>query len=79
MLISEKGQYFIAVLFETISAFGTVGLSLGLTEYLSESGKIIIIALMLIGRVGPLTIAFALAKPKPKANYAYPEESVLIA
>jgi len=65
--------------FEVISAFGTVGLSLGLTEYLSNAGKIGIMVLMLVGRVGPLTVAFALSKPKPKQNYAYPEEQMLIA
>ncbi|MCM2677417.1 TrkH family potassium uptake protein [Alkalicoccobacillus plakortidis] len=56
--------------FEAFSAFGTVGLSMGLTSGLSTSGKLIICLLMFIGRIGPVTFAFALAKAdKRKINY----------
>lgn len=50
------------IVFEAFSAFGTVGLSMGLTGELSVLGKIIIMILMFIGRVGPVTLAFALAR-----------------
>jgi trk system potassium uptake protein len=78
ILLSETHS-FLDCFFETVSAFGTVGLSLGITKYLSIIGKTFIIILMFIGRVGPLTIAFALSRQKPKTNYSYPEENVLIA
>lgn len=71
---------FLTILYETISAFGTVGLSLGLTPELSTVGKIIIIFTMYTGRVGPLTLALALAKrqrrPKPIIKYA--EEKIMV-
>ncbi|WP_143522311.1 potassium transporter TrkG, partial [Pseudomonas sp. 2822-17] len=61
---------FIQIVFEAFSAFGTVGLSMGLTDELSFIGKQIIITLMFIGRIGPLTLAFALAKSsKPSVSY----------
>ncbi|MFB4213476.1 TrkH family potassium uptake protein [Shouchella sp. JSM 1781072] len=53
---------FLATLFEAVSAFGTVGLSMGITANLSEPGKWIIMMLMFAGRIGPVTLAFALAK-----------------
>ncbi|MBM7540280.1 TrkH family potassium uptake protein [Amphibacillus cookii] len=59
-----------AIVFEAFSAFGTVGLSVGITDQLSSIGKPIIMLLMFIGRVGPLTIAFALARSsKPRISY----------
>ncbi|MEW9052454.1 MAG: TrkH family potassium uptake protein [Neobacillus sp.] len=66
------------ILFEVISAFGTVGMSLGLTTDLSPIGKILISLLMFMGRVGPLTIAFALARANKKLPYKYAEEKVMI-
>jgi trk system potassium uptake protein len=66
------------ILFEVISAFGTVGMSLGLTTELSPIGKILISLLMFMGRVGPLTIAFALARANKKLPYKYAEEKVMI-
>ncbi|MDE0582385.1 TrkH family potassium uptake protein [Planococcus sp. A6] len=50
------------IIFEAFSAFGTVGLSMGLTGELSTIGKFVIMVLMFIGRVGPVTLAFALAR-----------------
>lgn len=71
---------FLTILYETISAFGTVGLSLGLTPELTTVGRIIIIFTMYTGRVGPLTLALALAKrqrrPKPIIKYA--EEKIMV-
>jgi trk system potassium uptake protein TrkH len=66
------------ILFEVISAFGTVGMSLGLTPELSTTGKIVITIMMFIGRLGPLTLAFALAKRNKKSHFRYPEEKILI-
>ena len=64
------------ILFEAVSAFGTVGLSMGITPQLSSLGKVIIIILMYIGRVGPLTFIFALSERKTPIKYLVPEEKV---
>ena len=64
------------LLFEAVSAFGTVGLSAGVTANLSAGGKLIIMMLMFLGRVGPLTLAFTLAEPHPLA-IRYPPDDVL--
>jgi trk system potassium uptake protein TrkH len=75
--ISEQVP-FLALLFESVSAFGTVGLSLGITAGLSEFGKLVIIATMFTGRVGILTLLFALASRIDSQPYRYPEDHVLI-
>lgn len=75
LMITEKAS-FVKVVFETVSAFSTVGLTAGLTEHLTEPGKIILIIVMIIGRIGPLTLAFMLARPEPSL-VKYPEDSVL--
>ncbi|MCA0985007.1 TrkH family potassium uptake protein [Halobacillus yeomjeoni] len=67
---------FLMILFECISAFGTVGLTMGLTYELTETGKAILIFIMLIGKLGPLTFAFAFAKHKP-TYIQYPKGDVL--
>lgn len=69
---------FINILFETTSAFGTVGLSLGITPNLTSFSKVFIILTMFAGRVGPLTLALALAGNKKKAILKYPEERILV-
>ncbi|QSF46622.1 TrkH family potassium uptake protein [Paenibacillus tianjinensis] len=69
---------FLALLFEATSAFGTVGMSMGITPELSSMGKGIIIVTMYIGRLGPLTLAFALAQKSVKQKYRYPEDKLLI-
>ncbi len=68
------------IIFEAISAFGTVGLTLGLTSTLSLSGKIVIILLMFVGRLGTLTLVFAVTSPteQPPVRIEYPSESVMI-
>lgn len=76
--LTERGQDFIKIIFEVFSAFGTVGLSLGITPYLSTAGKLILIMTMLIGRVGPLTIAIIFATKKISGNYRYPEDHIII-
>ncbi|WP_221567794.1 TrkH family potassium uptake protein [Alkalihalobacillus sp. TS-13] len=67
---------FIAILFETISAFGTVGLSMGLTGDLTEVGKLVILCIMFVGKIGPLTLAFSLAYPDQN-GIRYPKEEIL--
>ncbi|MCJ8342117.1 MAG: TrkH family potassium uptake protein [Cetobacterium sp.] len=66
------------IVFEVISAFGTVGLSLGITAKLSIFSKILIIITMFIGRLGPLTFALALGENKIKENVKYPKENILV-
>ncbi len=65
-------------LFEVISAFGTVGLSTGVTPGLSAAGKIVLMLIMLTGRIGPLTLALAIGQRGEKHLYDYPEERVVI-
>ncbi|MBF0294807.1 MAG: hypothetical protein HQL96_06430 [Magnetococcales bacterium] len=72
------GNLFLAHLFETVSALGTVGLSTGITPALSQEGKLVIITLMFIGRVGPLLAATALIGHKKTIRYTYAEENVNI-
>lgn len=74
----EQATGFFPVLFEATSAFSINGLSMGLTPHLSPTGKVLLILTMLAGRVGPLTVAFALTQTQPKETYRYPEEKVLI-
>ena len=72
---------FVDVFFEAVSAFGTVGLSLGITSQLSVVGKIIISLLMIIGRLGPITISIALFKNRKEKNensVAYPKGNVIV-
>ncbi|KAF1295725.1 Trk family potassium uptake protein [Enterococcus sp. JM4C] len=68
------------IAFEVFSAFGTVGLTMGLTPELSVIGKAVIISLMYIGRVGVLTVVFSLitTAQRQEVKYKYPEESVMI-
>ncbi len=78
LTIAEPNEAFLDVLYEATSAFGTVGLTTGVTQRLSEPGKIIIIMLMYLGRVGPLTVVMALISRKKGTNYKYPEGKILI-
>jgi len=66
------------VLFEVTSAFGTVGLSTGITPNLSNFSRLVIIATMLIGRVGPLTFVLSFNTARPKPLPQYPEEEVIV-
>ncbi len=74
----EKDIRFLDLFFETTSAIGTVGYSLGITPHLHFLGKLIIIINMVVGRIGPLTLVFAIKKKKEKELYSYPEENVLV-
>ncbi|MNM17896.1 Ktr system potassium uptake protein B [compost metagenome] len=75
--ITEQAD-FLAVLFEAVSAFGTSGLTMGLTPELTEAGKILIVILMFVGRTGPLTLAYAIRPKKDKQLYRHPEGQIMI-
>ncbi|NBK23859.1 MAG: ATPase, partial [Spirochaetia bacterium] len=76
LLIEEERFSFISVLFETVSAFATVGLSTGITPELGSLSKGVIMIIMFAGRVGPITIATSL-KAKP-SHLSHVEEQVFI-
>ena len=78
LAVTEPGFSLEYILYEVTSAFATVGLTLGLTPYLSAIGKIIIIITMYLGRVGPMTVVLALANRKKPSAYKYPEDKILI-
>ncbi|WP_195953277.1 TrkH family potassium uptake protein [Clostridium saudiense] len=80
MLLSytEKGASFIALFYETVSAMGTAGLTLGLTPELSSVGRVLIIMMMYLGRVGPLTVVLSITKKKVNSGIKYPEGKILI-
>lgn len=77
LLATQAGDP-LALTFEAVSAFGTVGLSTGVTPTLNLAGKAVIMALMFAGRTGPLTLAFALAARSRPAHVTYPSEKVMI-
>lgn len=65
-------------IFEVFSAFGTVGLSLGITPQLNTLNKLVIILTMYIGRIGPLTLLWAFSRQRPFGRYEYVDETVMI-
>lgn len=78
LTVTEPGKEFLMILFETVSAFGTVGLSMGLTPELSPFGRAIIIFTMFAGRVGPLTIAFAITRRRKPDTFRYAKGKLMI-
>jgi trk system potassium uptake protein len=74
LTITEKIP-FLPLAFEVVSAFGTVGLSMGITGQLSDLGEVLLCIVMFVGRIGSLTLFFLLMKPK-KVNYRYPYDQV---
>jgi len=74
LTVTEKIP-FLPLAFEVVSAFGTVGLSMGITGELSDLGEILLSLVMFTGRIGPLTLFFILMKPH-KENYRYPYDAV---
>ncbi|MFC1761660.1 TrkH family potassium uptake protein [Planctomycetota bacterium] len=78
VLLHVEKKPFVDCLFETVSAFGTAGLSTGMTPQLSVVGKLLITVLMFVGRLGPLTMAYALVGKRQVARYKYAEERLMI-
>lgn len=78
LTITEHGKDFLMLLFEATSAFATVGLSMGLTPELSHIGKGLIIFTMFAGRVGPLTIAYAVTIRRNPDAFRYPKGKIMI-
>jgi trk system potassium uptake protein TrkH len=71
-------ESFLTYLFEAVSAFGTVGLSMGITPALTAVGKLTVVVIMLLGRVGLLTIAYVVTSRRLVALYRYAEEKIMI-
>jgi trk system potassium uptake protein TrkH len=85
LLLVTEGRPLLPTLFETTSAFGTVGLSMSeagapvsLAAGFSDAGKLLLIAMMFVGRIGPLTLAVAIARGGTPARVRYPEGKFLI-
>lgn len=81
LALTEQAATFEEILFECVSAFATVGLSLGITGKLSVLGKIVISILMFLGRLGTITTVLALMQmyyQESKVNVSYPEERILV-
>lgn len=78
LTITEHGKSFLMILFEATSAYATVGLSMGLTPDLSPVGKVLIILSMFAGRVGPLTIAYAVTVRRNPDAFRYPKGKIMI-
>jgi trk system potassium uptake protein len=76
MTLVEPSMKLIDLLFETVSAFGTVGLSRGITARLCDSAKLILVSTMFIGRIGLIVIASALLHSKRDTKYNLPKEEV---
>ncbi len=76
--ITDDGMDFLDLFFESVSAFGTVGLSTGITPMLSQWGQIILVLAMFIGRLGPFTIGIAMAQSATIDNYRFVQERVTI-
>jgi trk system potassium uptake protein TrkH len=86
VLLLTEGRDLLKTLFETTSAFGTVGLSMGengapvsLAAFFSPAGKLLIMLMMFVGRLGPLTLAIAVARRgAAQAKLRYPEGKILV-
>jgi trk system potassium uptake protein TrkH len=75
---TESRHFFVEYLFDTVSAFGTVGLSMGITPKLNDLQKYALILMMFAGRVGPLTLAFSLSRSTGGKSLTYAEEGVMV-
>jgi trk system potassium uptake protein len=78
ILSTTEDHSFLMILFDTTSAFGTVGLSMGLTADLSDIGKVLLSLTMFAGRLGPLTLAYALGPKNERELYRHPEGKITI-
>ena len=78
LLIVHQAGSMKEIFFEVVSAFGTVGLSLGITHKLTGLGKAVLVLVMYIGRIGPLTLLYAFSRRRARGKFKYVEESVMI-
>jgi trk system potassium uptake protein TrkH len=78
VLSTTENAPFLQILFEVTSAFGTVGHTMGLTPHLTLFGKIVICLTMFAGRLGPITLAYALQPKQEKELFRYPEGKITI-
>ncbi|MEF2967194.1 TrkH family potassium uptake protein [Paenibacillus sp. M1] len=78
VLSALEDREFLPLLFETTSAFATAGLSLDLTPRLTDVSKVVLCVVMFLGRVGPVTLAYAIAPKAEKELYKYPEGKITI-
>lgn len=81
LTVFEPNRTLEAIMFESLSAFGTVGLSLGITQTLSIMGKVILAIMMFFGRLGPLTIVLALSNKASNSGrdlLRYPEGKIMV-
>ncbi|MER2036508.1 MAG: TrkH family potassium uptake protein [Solibacillus sp.] len=78
LLITEQHATMTQIIFEITSAFGTCGMSLGITGNLSTVGKVVIMALMFIGRVGLISFLYSIGGRGNKKKYHYPKERIII-
>jgi trk system potassium uptake protein TrkH len=77
LTVTERTS-FLPLLFEATSAFGTVGLSTGITSSLTPVGKVLICIVMLVGRLGPLAVGFALVGKPRRQRFRYVEGAVFV-
>ncbi len=77
-LLATQSGGALPLTFEAVAAFGTVGLSTGLTPTLDTWGRVVLLVLMFVGRTGPLTLGFALAARTTRSSVVYPTEKVMI-
>jgi len=73
-----EDQAFFDILFEIVSAFGTVGLSRGITPDLTVTGKLLIAAVMFAGRIGLFSFAIAMSEVKDDTSYTFPEINLMV-
>ncbi|MFK7756803.1 MAG: TrkH family potassium uptake protein [Flavobacteriales bacterium] len=77
-ILNSDNRGMLALVFEQVSAMGTVGLSMGITSELTTVGKIVIMLSMFVGRVGTLTVAFALGRKLISKNFKYAEGHTMV-
>jgi trk system potassium uptake protein TrkH len=75
-IISDGEFGFLPLMFETMSALATVGISTGITGEITTAGKLVLCVAMFVGRLGPLTVMYALQRRETPKNYSYPESYV---
>lgn len=78
LLFSNPQIKFFKLFFESLAAFSTAGINIGITDKLSIFGQAVLMFAMIAGRIGSLTFIFAFRKPQIKTSYRLPEERVFI-